>query len=642
MALHTAHKYSGADLDEIVNNFAEVNSKFRILSLTRMDKLDEILFNAYTQCRLVEAMYKLNDFKASCSAYQFTVPNIEKIIVYVFKNFDTPAVKSWCNSGAEFCVAQNPDGSTRQYTNLGFLYDVMLDRQMAIGARYFIKCNIQYLEKEKAEKDYPSRRRILESAIWWCNQGLLGRFGLKMPDWDKQFAFTPETVIFATFPSSGKSYLINTINEMYAELAMAIDSMGGMLRVGNEQGNIFRQSRQTMALIDNKLIFNVYPENKEYISSNGKYNPFNKSSEEEWGLGGVIYDPSTCIFKTRDSAINSVRCKIAVMDDPTRGQQESTNVNIHKQICNLYNGDFKDRFKKQSDKFIVLCGTMYMPTDVISTEIQNALADGFDVDKRFKNTYISADKKTIAIVNDCEDEYGNSAYPEFISNEDLKKKRNSLDAYDYACVWRQKPIPQEGLIFDYALLNQYDSLDTAQLSKCSYAYIDPTRRSAKDYFAFPICKYDIKADEYVLVDAIFKRKSQKELYDEIVEKIIENTIVRLVIEENVDASLSTVLAQKLEKKGVKWCEIVNKYNTVNKSRRIAEYAGVVKKTIRFPSQKAKSNKTEVGHFVYLMTQYSPESKGFDDSPDAMAGFAENLIVNANKRNTIKTSNKFPI
>ena len=62
-------------------------------------------------------------------------------------------------------------------------------------------------------------------------------------------------------------------------------------------------------------------------------------------MQNVYFDPATCVFKTRDSSINSVRCQIGMMDDPSRGLQECNNIEIHKKINQLYVGDFDDRFK---------------------------------------------------------------------------------------------------------------------------------------------------------------------------------------------------------------------------------------------------------------------------------------------------------
>lgn len=635
-------KYNGKDLKEIESAFKKVAWKnpLRKFSYTKY-LLQEEMNALIAECKMIHLMYKLNDFKASCYAYQHTMPKIEEMLDYCYRFFSSKYIQDWCKQETEQTVERQPDGSKRQYNNIGYLYEVLRWEQMAIAARYFVTYNIQYLERDKTEKDYPSRKRILESAVWWMNQGLLGRFGLKMPDCGTQYDIMPQVVIFSTFPSSGKSYLINTTNEMYSELGWIINKMGGYLRVGNEQGNIFRQSRQTMNLIENKRIMDIYPENREMIYK-GVYRPFGKSSEEEWSLNGVTFDPATSVFKTRDAAINSIRCKIASMDDPSRGQQESANPKIHNDIVQLYRGDFSDRFKNQDDKLIFLTGTMFNPNDVFSQEIGIAM-DGARPDERFKNTYISKDNKTIVIINDCENEFGESAYPEFISTEELVKKRNGLDPYDYACVWRQKPIPAEGLIFDYDFLKTYTELPTEDLNEQSVAYIDPTRRSAKDFFAMPICRQNKKDELYYLTDCIFVQKSSIDLYNDIVQKIIKNKIVKLVIEENIDGSLAEMIKLRLKAAGIRWCEVVTKYNTVNKAQRIALMAGTVKENIVFPAKGKYAQRHPLGLFMYYLTQYSAEaSKNLhDDAPDAISGVCESFIYNTVSKNMVKTYKKLP-
>lgn len=642
--MYNKHKYDGDDLKKAVRAFDGVAKKhpLRASSFARYN-LDGEMKALVTECRLVKLIYTMNDFKASCLAYTHTMRKIEEMLLFIQKYYkNSPPTKEWCAKETDDTVQVQSDGSKKRYNNLGFLYEVLRWEQMAIAARYFIEYNIQYLERDKGEKDYPSRKKILESAVWWMNQGLLGRFGLKMPTNDYNYAYImPTLVIFSTFPSSGKSYLINTTNEMYSELAWIINEMGGYLRVGNEESNIFRQSRQTMSLIESKRIFDIYPENKALIFK-GMYKPFAKSSEAEWGINGANFDPQTSIFKTRDSTINSVRCRIAAMDDPSRGQKEATNAQIHNDIVQLYRGDFSDRFKSQEDKLVFLTGTMFNPNDVFAQEIGKAMK-GARPDARFKNTYISADNKTIVIVNDCENEYGESAYPEYISTKELEDKRSGLDPYTYACVWRQKPIPAEGLILDYDFLKQYDELPVEDLNEQSWAYIDPTRRSAKDYFAMPIFRQNKKDGLFYLTDCIFIQKASIDLYDEIVEKIVRNKIVKLVIEENVDGSLAEVIKIRLKGLGVNWCEILTKYNTVNKAQRIANMVGTVKENVVFPMKGKYNTRHPLGLLMHHLTQYSFEaSKNLhDDAPDAVCGFAENLIFNVATRNLIKTYNKLP-
>lgn len=639
--MQTKHKYQGQDLKDIETAFRKVAAenplvKNRKFSYKYKDNLQNELKALDTECKLVLLMYKLNDFVASSYAYAFTMRKIEEIVDYCYENMKEKVVSKWCNETSDFAVSKNHDGSTKKHTNLGYIYDYLCQQQMAIAARYFIEYNIQYLERnKKGKKSYPQRARILEGAIWWENQGLLGRFGLKMPFTPKEYDIMPELVIFSTFPSSGKSFLVNTSNAMFMQLNNIINEQGGALRIGNQEDNILAQSRQTMDLIRNPLSIDIYPELKKSIIM-GKYKPFAKESESEWGLVGANYTPSNSVFKTRDGTINSIRCIIAYMDDPSRGQQENTNVEIHKKIINLFHGDIQDRFDSPNDKFITLTGTMFAPFDIFATEIKKAFKNGHHIDRRFRNTYISKNKKVVAIINDCEDEYGHSAYPEFISDEALQDKRESLDPYDYACVWRQKPIPPEGLIFAKENMNFYDEIPTEQLDKYSKAFIDPTRKSARDYFSMPICKYCENDGMWYLVDAIYEQKSSIDLFETVIERIKTDKIIHLVIEENIDASLSCRIKDRLKQDGIKWCFVETVYNTVPKSKRIANMAITVKNGIKFPSESIFADRSQIKLMVRDLTQYSTIGRNVhDDSPDSICGFAERFIFSEDRKNSIE-------
>lgn len=643
---YNKHKYNGDDLKQLVVAFRKIANKNPLVNKKkpkRFYNLQDELVAVDAECKLVKAMYKLNDFTASCYAYSFTMRKIEEIVEYVYQHFTQKSVKEWADGSSDFTEVLNTDGSLHKYTNLGYIYEYLYNQQEAIAARYFIEYNIQYLEKEKTQKDYPPRARILESAIWWVNQGMLGRFGLSMPFAPKQYDFIPKKIIFSTFPSSGKSYLVNTTNEMFVELNYIINRMGGFLRVGNEMGNIQRQSEQTMNLIRNPNIIDIYPENKDFIYK-GKYCPFSKESVEEWVLNGCKFDPSSSIFKTRDSAINSVRCMVASMDDPSRGVQEATNAKIHNDIVQLYRGDFTDRFKDPEDQFIILTGTMFNPEDVFALESAKAMI-GAIKDERFANTWVNREKRTVVILNDCEDEYGNSAYPEFISNEALEDKRNGLDPYLYACVWRQKPIPAEGLLFAKEYLFTYGRNDKDEIDDFGYAYVDPTRKSAKDFFSMPICKKNKTTGRYRMVDAIYEQKSSIDLYDKIVDKIIEHHILKLVIENNIDVSLAEMIKKKLEERGVAWCEVIVKYNTVKKQERIAQMQFSVKQYIEFPNIDELSQRHPMYLFMRHLHQYSAESSTsgriHDDGADSICGLVSSYIIFLEEKNTIKARRTLP-
>ena len=637
--LHKKHKATSPKLDEYKATFHEIRKEkepkgfaYYPFVLSQIKALKDILY----------LMYEINDFDASSYAYFYVYPLLEKLIDKIMENMHIKDVNNWARAECKIEKVKNPDGSITELNNLGFAYVYLQDAILPISARYFIEPNIIFLEKNKSVKDFPSRKRILESFIWWVNQVTLGIFDLRMPSDSAKYDFIPQQVIFSTFPSSGKSYVCNTTNQIFSMLGSMIKGIGGCLRMGNEQSNIFRQSQQTKNMFENPLIFRIYPELKRFITATGKYSPFNKSSEEEWGLQGVYYDPATSIFKTRDSAINSVRCLLGIFDDPSRGMQEANNITVHKFINSLYVGDFDDRFKEQNKKAKILTGTMYNPFDVFATQITEALSDGYYVDERFRNTFISKDRKTIVILNDVEDEKGNSAYPEFISDADVKKKREGMEAYSYACTWRQKPIPAEGLLFDYDLLSQYDEISDTDLNDYAFAYIDPTRRNPRDYFCMPICRKHKTTGKFYIVDAIFVKKAARELISTIVSKIIEHKILKIVIEENTSSELGDLIKNELKKQGVDWCEIEFVYNTVNKQQRIADFAGTVKQLMRFPRKGKLGTKNPLGLLIYTLTQYSTSKSNLnDDAPDSLCGFIKHFSVDTKQKNIIKIGKRLP-
>lgn len=632
-------------------------------------------FDIEYEFKRIKLMYELiqsvrveDDYIAAGWAYEYLLPRVNALLRYIDKgenfrvrikgdreewsyysgyiasNEERARVLKWGSSGSEMTLVKQGDGCKKQVSYIEYLYKEIRVGGMAIAGRWYMHYNLQYLELDKrGEKSYPNRMRVLRSAVWWCNQMLMNIFGKKMIDGGEYSDIQPSLIVFSTMPSSGKSFVCNTMNEMFSVLAMIIQKKGGVLRVGNEQNNILEQSRQTIGLLLNPLIIDIYPELAQYVKAEGKttkFQPFDKAAAEEWSLKGTVFTPTGTIFKTRDSAINSVRCQLGMFDDPSRGQQESSNMAVHGRICNLFYGDFQDRFESQSKRRILLTGTMFNPEDVFSKAISNALGDGkYTTDTRFRNTYISSDKKTIVIVNDCENEYGESAFPEFISTKDLHERRDSLPEYDYRCIWRQRPIPADGLIFSKEFLSFYDELPPAnELSDYAYAVIDPTRRKAKDFFSMPIFKYHSKSDKYYLIDIIYQRKSVLQLYDKIVKKILNHRIIQVGYEENTDTSLGVAIKAHLKDKdpnALKWCNLQQIYSTTNKLRRINDMAGTIIQNMMFPSAKIKSAKTEIGFAVHTLTNFDGDGgSGNDDFPDSLAMFADMFIVNANKTNYI--------
>lgn len=153
-----------------------------------------------------------------------------------------------------------------------------------------------------------------------------------------------------------------------------------------------------------------------------------------------------------------------------------------------------------------------------------------------------------------------------------------------------------------------------------------TARKGKDNVSMPIFKPDGNGN-YYFVDCIFKQKPMEDLYDEIIEKIIQHRIIKLVIENNIDTSLKTLLTDRLKQRGVNWCEIIEKYNTVKKEERIKNNRGIVQKFVVFLDKTLTKPNSDYGRLMENMTKYSFDKPNLhDDSVDSVCMFASEIIV----------------
>ena len=132
--------------------------------------------------------------------------------------------------------------------------------------------------------------------------------------------------------------------------------------------------------------------------------------------------------------------------------------------------------------------------------------------------------------------------------------------------------------------------------------------------------------DYYLKDAIFTKTATKDMYDAIVDKIIENHIILLVIESNVTSELSQNIDEILKAKGVTYCEIIEKYNTMPKATRIENEKHIIKKQLVFPEKGMYGVNTDIGKFMENLTLYNATGTNpNDDAPDACALFSSEII-----------------
>ena len=475
------------------------------------------------------------------------------------------------------------------------------------GRRDF-ECFIEYMEWDMPKKVYGNRRDVLASYVYALNR----------------CAFDPKLeYIIASFPPSiGKSYCLNLFCAW--SYGLSIDYSNIRMSYSDELVRGFSRTVKNY-LLDPKFA-DIFTNFKLY-----KAKPFQVEKETDWTLKNACVPKSNLISRSRGGTINGERTNFAFMfDDMTKGQEEANNVAIHQEIYDRWNTDW---FPRRTDDPItyIFVGTQWSPEDILNRVIEDREAvSPLRPHPDYKFTFISEDESTIVIKVPMLDENGITTCPIVYPQDKAEHIKNVTDEFLFSCVYQQDPIAPTGREFSDELLLHYDELPvnedgTPAYSTGSYAVLDPARRG-KDNVSMPIYKHG-DDDYYYMFDCIFEQKPMTDLYDDIVDKIIEDQIVELVIENNTDTSLKTLIEDRLKARNYSLCEIREKYNTAVKEQRIKDNRGIVKSRIKFKEKKSYFPNTPYGRFMKNMNYYSFDYPNkHDDAPDSSCMFASEIII----------------
>ena len=574
------------------------------------------------------ALREQNDFEASKIAIYKCLPLVEKFLARINLLSEKEGAKKY----------------QKYFDAIKIYWDIV-----AVGARYSLHYFIEYMFHNKNKKPYVSRREILAPAVFYVGRGLIERLQIGIDFQDG--IVPPNLVMFSTFPSSGKTLVANYAMAWIKCLAMIKIRGGAFLRIGNEEGNVNKNSQAIKDILADKTIIGVFPEMECLYDEKGNYKPFDKDSIDEWFLKEDKEEPKSAVFRTSGSATNGIRINLAlVIDDPSRGMVDRKNVEIHQKIISSYNGDWRSRFDNEEESFVFALGTRFNNFDVFSAIQDDAEKQGLYPDENFNYTQKTEDGRTVIINIDCEkdDGSGDSRFPDLISNRTLESKRNSMSKQEYYCVYRQKPIPEEGLDFDYSLLKTYDrKFLPNELDYFAYASCDPTRKTGADYLSFPIYKQIIDPNnenfgEYAFVDCIFIQRSVKDpkTFERIINKIVDNNIKKLYLEINTDTSLGQRIQDHLKSLNYDILIIKEIYSVQKKSEKIADQTSSIHNHIVFPKEGLYPKYTEMGSFMEQLTMYSSSSANkHDDAADSTSMFSREHIDKTKVENRANFSRK---
>ena len=489
-------------------------------------------------------------------------------------------------------------------------FDKMLKYAYKLGARISLEHYMVYREWDLPEKEkfFQPRYNILVGYIHYLQELELNP------------TFT--TLIFNAPSGYGKTYP-KKIAEAWC---FGIDDKGTVLSLCSNDDVVKAGSRTVIDEIKSEAFGEVFPKMK--------FNPddktfFLKETDEQWKLRDCKLQFSYYAKTTNSNVVGSRASKCIHIDDLYPDYLSAMNKQLNEYYYNKSITVWEKRFVQNRTPKVCITGTLWASGDYIDQKIHQLMKEHtFKKHKKYPFVMLSEDESCAVIqVPALDYETGASTCPELKSTEELLKEKRNMDIYLWETNFQQIPTNPDALSFSYEKIRTYKSIPPTEYTG-TYAVIDATRKSGKDFFAMPIFVKvpNLNSYDYYLQDCLFTRTATKDMYNEIVDKILEHHILTLVIESNVTSELAQNINNILAEKGAFFCEILEKYNTVAKPTRIENEKHIIKKQLVFPEKGMYGVNTDMGAFMDNLTSYNESGMNKnDDAPDACALFGSEII-----------------
>lgn len=489
-------------------------------------------------------------------------------------------------------------------------YEKQLKYGYKLGARISLEHYMVYREWDEPEKDkfFEPRYNILVGYIHY----------LQELECNPKF----HTLIFNAPSGYGKSYP-KKISEAWC---FGQDSKGAMLSLCSNDDVVKAGSRTVIDEIKSEQFGEVFPSLK-WNEDDKDF--FLKETDEKWKLRDCRLPFSYYAKTTQANVVGSRASKGIHIDDLYPDYKEAMNQILNKFYYNKSITVWEKRYVQNKTPKVCITGTLWASGDYIDLKIQQLKKEHkFKKHPKYPFTFISEDGSCAIIqVPALDYETGESTCPELKSTEELLREKANMEEYLWETNFQQRPTNPESLMFSYDKLRHYQTIPNTEY-KGTYSVIDATRKTGKDFFAMPIFKRvdNDNVVDYYLCDCLFTRTATKDMYEQICDKIIENNIILLVIESNVTSELKQNIEKILTARGYTPPEIIEKYNTEQKSARITNESHIIKKRLVFPDRNLYGLNTDMGKFMENLTTYN--STGInqnDDAPDSCAMFGSEII-----------------
>ena len=433
-------------------------------------------------------------------------------------------------------------------------------------------------------------------------------------------------LIFNAPSGSGKTYP-EKISEAWN---FGVDPTGTVISLCSNDNVVKGGSRTVREEMKQDWFGEVFP-NMKWSQEDKNY--FTKETDGEWKLKQCKLLASYYASTVNSNVVGSRASQRIHIDDLYADYLEAMNQDLNEYFKNKYLTVWTQRFVQQKIPKIVVTGTLWASGDFIALLIAMVeKQNNMHPHPKYKYCRVNKDE-TIAIIQvPALDENGESTYPEVKSTEEIMELKNNMEEYIFETNFQQKPTDPEALTFSYNNLRTYEQIPATDYVG-TYAVIDATRKSGKDFFAMPIFTkvQNENVFDYYLKDTLFTRTATKDMYEDIVNMIIKHHIIFLVIESNVTSELKKAIDDRLQQKGISYCEIVEKYNVENKQARITDQKGNIKKRLVFPKKGMYGINSDMGKAMNNLTLYNETGRNAnDDFPDACALMCSEIIDEGSK------------
>ncbi len=475
-------------------------------------------------------------------------------------------------------------------------------RTYCFCARRDFECFVDYIEWNQPKKVLANRRQVLKPYV-----DALNRIAF-----DDKLQY----LVVSYSPSLGKSYLAT----LFSAWAYGLSINNSIIRMSYSEELVLGFSRTIKGLISTPEFAEIFDSFRIY---NGK--PFEVERESDWKIKNANVPKSNHIARTRSGSTTGERASFAIIfDDMTKGAEEANSEAIHRGIYDKWSTEWWNRRDGIKCKFIFV-GTQWCPEDILNRIIEDR--NKVSPLKETENEYVmeSEDKSTIVIRVPMLDKDHKTTCAEVYPQEVAEQIEENTDPFLFSCVYQQNPIAPTGRDFAWENLQTYIE-PPEDLEPYCVASLD-TKRKGKDNINLFICKPDGRG-KYYLWDSLFNKKPMDSQYDDIINKIILHKITLLVIENNTDTSLKTLLDKMLQERGIYYCKIIEKY-TAGKSKetRIKDNVWTILTLIIFKDKSIVKANTDIGRLMENIVKYSFDYPNkFDDGPDGASIFASEIIM----------------